>query len=206
MLRAMKLRTVAILGLVAAATGLHAQTLAQGERDRALSDLYATRKQFLDSVAGLTEAQWNFKAAPDRWSIAECAEHIAVTEDLVFNLITGKIMKSPADPSKRAEVKGKDETVLKQMVDRSHKATAPPELVPAHRFATPQAAVDHFRESRDRTLDYVRSTPDDLRDHFLPHPIFGMLDGYQWVLIASGHSARHTAQINEVKASPGYPK
>ncbi len=30
--------------------------------------------------------------------------------------------------------------------------------------------------------------------------------GYQWVLLLSGHAARHTAQIMEVKESPAYPK
>ena len=35
--------------------------------------------------------------------------------------------------------------------------------------------------------------------------VFKMLDGYQWVLLISGHSARHTAQIEEVKTSAGYP-
>jgi len=33
-----------------------------------------------------------------------------------------------------------------------------------------------------------------------------MLDGYQWVLLLSGHAARHTAQILEVKERPGYPR
>jgi len=28
-----------------------------------------------------------FQAAPDRWSIAECAEHIAVSEDSIFDLL-----------------------------------------------------------------------------------------------------------------------
>jgi hypothetical protein len=52
---------------------------------------------------------------------------------------------------------------------------------------------------------YVKTTTDDLHGHAGPHPVFKMLDGYQWVLLLSGHSARHTAQIEEVKASAGYP-
>jgi len=34
----------------------------------------------------------------------------------------------------------------------------------------------------------------------------GMLDAYQWILLLSGHTERHTLQILEVKADPKYPK
>lgn len=200
----MKTTFCLLLSLVSLVPGF-AQTLTQGERDRALSELYASRKQFLDSVAGLTEAQWSFKPAPNVWSIAECAEHIAVSEDLLLDMLP-KLMQSPAEPQKRAEVKGKDEFVLKAMVDRSHKFQAPEMLVPTHRWPTQAALVDHFKQSRDRTLDYVRTTGDDLRDHFFEHPAFKTVDAYQFILIMSAHSQRHTLQLNEVKQAAGFPK
>jgi hypothetical protein len=183
-----------------------AQTpLTQGERDRALSELYATRKQFLDSVAGLSDAQWRFKPADNVWSIAECAEHIAVTEDMLLENLP-KMVQGPAEPQKRAETKGKDEMILKQTADRSHKVQAPEILVPKHRWPNQAAVVEHFRQSRDRTLDYVRTSQDDLRDHFFEHPIFKIVDAYQFILLIAAHSGRHTAQINEVKQNPAWPK
>src|SRR5207245_579540 len=87
-------------------------TLTAEERSRAVEYLKQTQKDFLASIDGVSEAQWKFKAAPDRWSIAETAEHIAVAEQAIWDLVTGKIMKSPAAPDKRAEVKGKDEMIL----------------------------------------------------------------------------------------------
>ena len=75
-----------MLGTLALTTAF-AAPLEQGERDRAMSHLHATRKVFLDSIAGLSDAQWNFKPAADRWSIAECAEHIAVSDDSLFDLM-----------------------------------------------------------------------------------------------------------------------
>ena len=193
-----------LLALACLVPGL-AEPLTQGERDRALSELYATRKQFLDSVAGLTGAQWTFKPPDGGWSIAECAEHIALSEDLLLDTIP-KLLKSPADPQKRAQAQGKDEKVMKAMVDRSHKAKAPEVLVPTHRWPTQTALVAHFKESRDRTLDYVRTTQDDLRDHFFEHPVFKTLDAYQFILSMAAHSERHTMQLNEVKQAPGFPK
>jgi type II secretory pathway pseudopilin PulG len=180
--------------------------LTQNERDRAMSELHATRKQFLDAVSGLSEAQWSFKADPDRWSIAECAEHIALAEDALFGMVKEKLMASPPDPAKVAETKGKDQRVLQAIADRSHKAKAPEYLQPKHTWSTPAALIDHFKESRDRTIKYVESSPDDLRAHAADSPGLGPLDAYQWILFISAHSARHTAQIQEVKASPGFPQ
>lgn len=66
---------------------LSAATLQRGERDRAMSSLHASRKQFLDSIAGLSDAQWLFKPDETSWSVAEVAEHIAVSEDSLWELV-----------------------------------------------------------------------------------------------------------------------
>jgi hypothetical protein len=68
-----------------------------------MSHLHATRKQVLDLIAPLSEAQWTFKAGPDRWSIAECAEHITETENMLRGLIQQSAKKLPVDEAKRVE-------------------------------------------------------------------------------------------------------
>ncbi|HKM85376.1 MAG TPA: DinB family protein [Terriglobales bacterium] len=181
-------------------------TLSATERDAALNSLQATHDAFLKSIAGLSEKQWRFKPAPDRWSVAEVSEHIAVSESAIFGLIQSKFMTSPAAPEKRAEVAGKDEMVLKMVPDRSHKVQAPEFLKPTSRWATREELTKAFEDSRKATMDYVRTTNDDLRDHFGPHPVLGSLDAYQWILLISAHSERHTRQIEEVKADPNFPK
>ena len=183
-----------------------AAPVSQGERNRAMSELHATRKQFLDAIEGLSPAQWNFKPAEGAWSVAEAAEHITVSEDEIFGLITKKIVTSPADPSKRALVKDKDEQVLKDVQDRSAKFKAPEFLTPKLRWPDAQAVAAHFKESRDRTIEYIKTTKDELRDHFAPHPVLKDLDAYQWILLMAAHTNRHVQQINEVKANPNFPK
>jgi hypothetical protein len=183
-----------------------ATTLSAAEREAALKSLQATHDAFLKSIAGLSEKQWKFKPAPDRWSVAEVAEHIAVSESLIFAMVQRQIMTSAAAPEKRAEDKMTDEQILQRIPDRSHKAQAPEFLKPTSRWATQAELIRAFEESRKATMDYVRTTNDDLRDHFGPHPIFGPLDAYQWILLISAHSERHTKQIEEVKADPNFPK
>jgi len=135
--------------------------------------------------------------------VAECAEHIAVSEDVIFGSIT-RIVQAPAEPDKKSAVT--DEFILKAVVDRTHKFQAPEVLQPTHRFASAQEAIDHFKQSREHTIAYVRDTQDDLRGHFFDHPVLKAMDGYQWILLISAHSQRHTAQLNEVKANPNFPK
>src|SRR5947207_14194876 len=77
------------------------QTLTQEERGRAIAEVEGSKKAFLDATKGLSPAQWNFKAAPDRWSVAECSEHIALAEGFIFALVSEKIMKAPPNPEKR---------------------------------------------------------------------------------------------------------
>ncbi len=190
---------------IAAAGALCAQPLTQGERNRLLSELHATRKQFLDAIEGLSPAQWKFKPAPERWSIAECAEHIALSEDSLYEMLIGKLLKAPPQPVDRKQAAKLDEQILNRMADRSQKAQAPGELQPKGRWKDAATIAAHFRESRERLLEYVRTTQDPLRAHRLT--LGGEhLDGYHWVMLIAGHTARHVDQINEVKSSPGFPK
>jgi len=182
--------------------------LTSDERDRAVAEFEGSRKMFLDATKGLSPEQWNFKAAPERWSVAECAEHIALSEGFIFGLVTERVLKSPATPEKRDAVKGKDELIVKMLQDRSHKATAPEPIDPRKNPMAPEDSVKLFLDSRAQTIDFIKTTQEDLRDHFFDHPVpaIGTLDGYQWLLLISGHTRRHTLQILEVKADPNFPK
>jgi DinB superfamily len=182
------------------------QTLSPAERERAVAELGGSRQAFLDATTGLTEAQWNFKAAPDRWSIAECAEHIGVTEALILKMITEQALKGPAEPGKRTEVQGKDTSIMVAAADRSVKFKAPEVVQPTRRWTTSGEITKNVLENRARTIEFINTTQEDLRDHFMDHPVFKTLDTYQWILLISAHMRRHTAQILEVKADPNFPK
>ena len=201
----MKLTTPTIL-LALTAAGLCAQEMTQEDRNIAMSSLHATRKMFLDSVAGLSPAQLSFKAAPDRWSIAECAEHITLSEDLIFNVATDRAMKTPMVKRDAATYKKIDATMPKMLVDRSQKVQAPEALKPSNKWKSMDDMLTEYKERRNRTIEWVEKSDADVRSHVLPHPIFKEIDAYEWILLLSGHSERHTLQILEVKADPNFPK
>jgi uncharacterized damage-inducible protein DinB len=181
-------------------------SLSPEERQAAIKYLEETRQKVLDSLKDLSDAQWKFKSGPDRWSAAEVAEHIAVSEGTLLALVTDRVMKSPAAPEKKEAAKDKDELVRTSVTNRSVKVQAPEMLKPTNRFKTLEETIKAFNAGRDKTIEYVKTTQDDLRSHFAPHPIFKDLDAYQWLLLISGHSERHSLQILEVRAEPNFPK
>src|SRR5215470_4052093 len=77
-------------------SGIFAQTLTQADRDRGVQYLEQTRDALLASAKGLSDAQMNFKHAPDRWSVAQTLEHIALVEDFLLQNTKEKVMKAPA--------------------------------------------------------------------------------------------------------------
>jgi hypothetical protein len=191
--------------LPAFATVLLASPLSQQDRDFGITQLHASRKMFIEALAPVSTAQWNFKPAPDRWSVGEIAEHIALSEDMIYSLITEEIVKSPADPGKKAAPPVTDAYVHERDLDRSHKAKAPEYLIPTHRWKDKEELLAVFLKSRGRSIAYLQDTREDLRVHFQPSPI-GTLDAFQWFLFMSSHTERHLKQMEEVKLDPNYPK
>ena len=192
-----------LIGSIMMGAAASAQEVTQAEKDRALQYLETTKKNVLEATKGLSEEQWNYKPAPDRWSVAQVMEHIAAAEDFLRDFTKEKVMAGPAGEAGR-DIKKTDDAVLTMVPDRSHKAQAPEPLVPNNRFGSPDGSIKHFLESRTATEDFLKSTV-GLRDHVTDSPL-GKLDGYEFVLFIAAHSERHTKQINEVKADPNFPK
>ncbi len=200
----MKRLIIALCLLASVNPLLRAQSLSADEIKRATDYLKQTRDGVLASTKGLSEAQWNFKPAPTRWSVAEVTEHIAAAEDFLMGMIQEQVMKAPAR-TEPTDLKAIDDFVLQAIPDRSKKVQAPEPLVPSNRFSNPKGSLKHFKESRAKTIKFLKETK-DLRQHAIDSPLGKKLDAYQWVLFISAHSERHTKQINEVKADPGFPK
>ena len=190
---------MSILCLAGTAAG---QNITPSEREQALQYLNETRDGVVQSVKGLSEAQWKYKPGPSRWSIAEVVEHLALIENFFLDGVRPLLTKSPAiQPN--ADAKKVDELMLTRLLDRSTKYQAPPNAVPTGRWI-PQEALQHFVSARQQTSGFL-SSASELRAHIVVHPAFGKLDGYQWVMAVAGHSARHTKQILEVKDDPNFP-
>ena len=181
------------------------KTLTQQERDFAIQFMVSTRDTLLMDVKGLTPAQLNFKADTSRWSVAQCVEHIALAE-AALTMAYQQPLNSPADPTKRDSIKYTDQQIIHFLTDRSRKFQAPDMLRPVGSFGSFQVSLDSFVARRNRNIEFVKTTQADLRDHCSTFPGVGTVDDYQVILFMIAHSKRHTLQLEEVKANPGFPK
>lgn len=173
-----------------------------------LLDYYQqTFDQLKKAMDGLSEAQLQFKPAPDRWSISQCLDHIILTEKALFGFAQQTMAQAP-NPERRSEVKMTDEDVISGMTNRSFKAKASKELTPveAGKYKSAGEAIETLRKQRTELLDYINGlSEEDMRNRITDSP-FGPVDGYHSLLYIPGHTARHTLQIEEVKADPNFPK
>lgn len=178
--------------------------LTQTERTKAADEMSKTAKHLKEATKGLSDDQLNFKSSPESWSIAECTEHIAISENNIFGMLEGTL-KTPADPSKRGDVKVSDEQLLGMIVDRSQKVKTMEEFKPSGKWGSFKATLKEFKEKRKAHIKFVKTTDEDLRNRYQQLP-FGTIDAYQILLFMSAHTERHILQIEEVKADPSFPK
>ena len=145
-----------ILTLAAVIPLRAAAPISQQDRDTLTRDLQATRTAFLNAIADVkTEAQWNYKPAPDRWSVAECAAHIIAAEQYFRDNIAAAL-KAPALPAAQQSTAG-DAVIAKMVRDRSSKFQAPAALEPKGKVVPKAQAIKEFEATRAKTLDYVRT-------------------------------------------------
>jgi hypothetical protein len=178
--------------------------LTDQEREAALALLVQSRTTVLNAVEGVTENQARWKPAPERWSILEYIEHLAVSDDALVGLVEQALVlpaHHETDAERNAREKKRRETVIPRGGN-----PAPENLKPATRFGSLAEAVSAFLAARERTLAYARSTTGDLRKHFMPHPVVGPLDAYQWLCANAGHSESHSAHVREIRAMQDFPQ
>lgn len=194
-----------LLVITGFAGSIHSGSLSGKERKLLTTDLKETKKAFLQSVKNLNQAQLDFKATPESWSVKECAYHLAIAEKNIWEMAKAAL-KEQANPEKRNEIKVTDDQLLKMIRDRSHKIKTSEVFEPKNApYQHLEEALSDFKERRADLIQYVKTTKDDMRNHVTQSPL-GSVDAYQVLLLLSAHTNRHTQQIQEIKSNPNFPK
>ena len=167
--------------------------------------LRSSADQFLGGFGGLVPDQLGFRPGPDRWSIAEVVEHVALAEVGSGKLIRGRLVREPAPDELLARTVGADQRIDQNLAVRDRVIPAPDFVQPTGTWADARAAGAAFLESRDATIGFLAATELDLSRHAAPHPVLGPLDGLQWTYFLVRHCLRHGDQIEEIRRSPGFP-
>lgn len=184
-------------------TGLDIK-LTDADRQMTVAELTKTQDRLLNAVDGLSEDQLNFKSSPESWSVAECVEHLAISENNIGQMLQGAL-QTPADPSKRDSVKLRDEELMGIITNRDQKIKTSAAFEPSGKFGSHEETLEAFKSKRMEHIEYIKTTEDDLRNHYGQLP-FGTIDGLQIVLFMSGHTERHVQQIEEVMENEDFPE
>ena len=159
------------------------------------------RTRLLSAVEGLSAEELAYSPAPDRWSVAELCEHLAIVEDSVVKLL-GKLLDKSDEAGDAAASADFEPVSIEEFVERSRTARyeAPDRIRPT---GLPLAdSLARLRDSR-AALHSLRPRVEraDGRALRFPHPAWGPLDLYQWLLFVGAHEDRHLAQIEALKQS-----
>jgi len=169
------------------------------ERQTAIARLESSRDKLLAALEDVSEELALWTPAPERWSILQLVEHLATSDPGLMKLIR-QALASPAQPELVEQVHKHDHRFVGELKPFPRGVNKAPEfLKPRALYPRLGDAVEAFLRAREETIDYARSTEDELRDHFAPHSVLGPMDGYQWLIACAVHVESHTLQIEELK-------
>ena len=175
------------------------------DREHLLVHFEMTGQMLAEQVRGLSQAQLEFKASPDRWSIRECVSHLAVAEPDYWRQLMAAVKAPPDMQGKKSAATDAD--VMWYGIDRvvHTKTGGGHEKVDTYKDLS--VALAKFQALRATMVEYIKTTQDDLRAHsFRFAPGDEPIDCWQWMLEISTHAERHIQQIREIKADPNFPK
>lgn len=159
----------------------------------------------------LTPAQLNWKPSAERWSVAQCLDHLITTNSQYFPAMEEALAgKTRTLWQRMPMLPGLGGKLLMKFVDpaSTRKVTAPQKFRPAQSDVAP-SIVDDFVEHQATLIDKIKATERlDLADLVISSPVtsvitYSLLDAYRILVL---HETRHFQQGQRVTAEPAFPK
>ena len=140
------------------------------------------------------------RPTPDRWSVAEVIEHLAIVETRVTTRLGEAFDAARADGMTRDPETGSvvDSSFLARAHDRSRRFKTGEHAEPRGGLSTMEA-WEQLEASRQAFLNLLeRADGLTVSGITAPHPAFGTLSFHQWAVFLGAHDARHALQIREM--------
>ena len=192
-----------ILSVCFLATQVFAAPMSKEDREHLLVHFEMTTQMLTEEVRGLSPAQLEYKASPDRWSIRECVSHLAVAEPDYWRELQKAVKAAPNMSEKKSQASDAD--IMWYGIDRVVHTKTGGGHEKVDTYKDMGEALGKFQALRATMIDYIKTTNDDLRAHSFGD--YGeVIDSWQWMLEISTHAERHINQIREIKSDPNFPK
>lgn len=175
------------------------------DRKYLLDNLTRSQEELINETKDLTREQWLFKESPDRWSINEIVEHIAIWELLLEYRITRQL-QGGLQPA-RAMKAIADSVVLGFIMEpKKHHS---PDYTQPFTYTLPMGLNDlennmaWVLKLRKEAIRHVSEESTDLRQYYVGD---SEINTHQVYITLFGHADRHIRQIRQVKQHPKYPR
>jgi len=162
--------------------------------------------------SGLSTAQLNWKPAPEKWSIAQCLDHLAITShefDGYFSdaLVRGR-KKWPVTtgPAYRPSFMGG--WLIKQVNPEGGRNLTAPKVFRPSESSNIDEPLAKFLKQQGRFIEFVRETSGvdynktKLRSPVTPLIRYSLADAFVVTVV---HGRRHLGQARRVRETSGFP-
>ena len=166
-----------------------------------LRQLDESREVLCAAVESVPSSLRETRPGPDRWSVAEVLEHLSRVEDGIARLLASKLAEARMTGALEPETEsGPADSIDRELIlDRSRRVTAGERALPRGDMDS-AAGLDALAKARVKLRDLVIAH-DGMAIGTIthPHPVLGVINGYQWFAFIGAHEARHAAQIREIR-------
>ncbi len=192
--------------LLAGVLGAPVSGLAQtkADYDKVQKMLDDGKARFLALVNKVTEEQWNAHAPGIRHSIGEEAEHIALSENELQQVVLSSL-RSPEQPAAPQRLKGKVAVIEEVLLGKDAVAEA---FDPPKKIVNREELLEFYGAANRKLMALLASSRDkQLGQHVYVHPNdkIGELTGLQWFYYIAYHRERHIRQIEALLVHPAIP-
>ncbi len=176
------------------------------EKDRTylVNNLRRSIEQINEATRNLSDAQWNFKPAPAKWSINQVVEHIAIWELLLQRDIS-LALSDPPKPELAKTAWPDSSAVGFIMEEKPHHSL---DYTKPFSFTIPMGVNEGpqnllwLQKLRKDDAAFVTGAKQDLRIYFRG---MGTESVHVLYILIFGHADRHLRQIMKIKADPAFP-
>lgn len=161
-----------------------------------LDALESSRRELLDVVHALTPEQRDAAPSGDAWSVSQILEHLSVVEDGGGRLVSKLMKQAQANGAFEVESSSVLGSLDQFDVANFQRRLQAPEQVRPKGGLPSAEGLERLVAIRERLITaLLQGSGLALGTVSHPHPLFGPLNGYQWILVISMHERRHVAQI-----------
>jgi hypothetical protein len=179
------------------------------ELERYQQQFEAIASQAKDLAAGLTEAQFNWRPAPEQWSIEECLAHLTMVGQVEVRAIEAAIDEAKAKGRRGSgsfEYPVWERFILRETEPPvRHSTSAPKRFVPLHGQPITGILPTFLQVQRNFAIQIERADGLDLRRVKVATPITRLLKLSLGTTLAqaAAHERRHIAQARRVRERIG---